>query len=485
MALSEVQYRRLAGPERVIGVEAAAGAGKTHLACELASAWGRNVRSHQSVLFLSHTNAARDVFRRRFAGAASATGVEMKTLDSFCLEILSPYAALWDLPAPLRPPQTVPREWFPTIRRKAWRLLEAKGDIARAIVTRFPVILADEHQDASLHHHAMLMTLAESGAKIRMFGDGLQAILTFDATIPGWDALMADVPTIGLSGSWRWTCNPSLGEWIASARACLRAGRPISLREVPSSIHVVHTGRVSQWSRDPTVIRHLSDLADGDSVVVLGRRNDEVKEIARVPALRLVVNEGSDIAAAEGFIEEVLASVGDAALLAADLVDFMRGLGTLDEQAAAAIVGLDATTTNPVIRTIVRELDSHPNLWGVISATIAAKRGADLLGWGVVHPLALQTVATLPREATSDDVRDLMYQARRSASETAMPTRCASTIHKAKGREFTHVVLPSVDARTYGCSTEDRQLLYVALSRATERLTIMVPDAVSPLVDRD
>ena len=407
----------------------------------------------------------------------------MKTLDSFSLELLSPYAALWNLPVPLRPPRSIPRDWFPTVRRKACRLLEVKGEIAEAIVARFPVIFADEHQDASLYHHAMLMRLAASGAKIRMFGDGLQAILTFDPTIPGWDALMSDIPTLSLSGSWRWTANPDLGEWIADARTCLRAAKPISLRKVPQCVRVVRTGRVSRWSRDSTVLRYLAELADEDSLVVLGRRNDEVKEVARTPALRIVVNEGSDIAAAEGFIEEVIAGVGDAPRLAVELVDFMKSLGTLDAKIVAAITRLDGSSTNSAVRSVVRELNSHSDLSGVIRATIAAKRDAKILGWEVVHPLALHTVVSLPADASADDMRNLMYQAQRSASETAMPPRCASTIHKAKGREFSHVVLPSLDSATFGASHEDRQLLYVALSRATERLTMLIPDAVSPLVD--
>jgi len=45
------------------------------------------------------------------------------------------------------------------------------------------------------------------------------------------------------------------------------------------------------------------------------------------------------------------------------------------------------------------------------------------------------------------------------------------------------VVLPWIDAATFGPDVKDRQLLYVGLSRAKRRLILVVPRAgASPLV---
>ena len=114
---------RLLGEEPLLGVEAAAGAGKTHLACTLAFEFAGKLAAHQEVLFLSHTNAARDVFRRQLSSEGrQSLGVSIKTLDTFCLELISPYASLWRLPIPLRPPSPRPRDWFTEARRKAVNL---------------------------------------------------------------------------------------------------------------------------------------------------------------------------------------------------------------------------------------------------------------------------------------------------------------------------------------------------------------------------
>src|SRR5712692_4932213 len=178
MAVNDADYERLLSDLPLLGVEAAAGAGKTHLACTVAFAAVGRLKPHQEVLFLSHTNAAREVFRRRISSEGPRdVGISVKTLDTFCLELLSPYAGLWDLPVPLRPPTPVPRDWFLDARRKAATLLKKRFEIAQAVAAHYPVIIADEHQDASLHHHSILVSLANAGARVRMFGDALQAIL--------------------------------------------------------------------------------------------------------------------------------------------------------------------------------------------------------------------------------------------------------------------------------------------------------------------
>jgi superfamily I DNA/RNA helicase len=128
-------------------------------------------------------------------------------------------------------------------------------------------------------------------------------------------------------------------------------------------------------------------------------------------------------------------------------------------------------------------LRDDPTLSGIIFAVRVARRAATEIGWEILHPVAVQAIAALPQDCSANDVSDLAYQAQRAAAESAMPARCASTIHKAKGREFDHVVVPSLDSSTFRESQDDRQLLYVALSRAVKHLTLIVPAAdPSPLV---
>ena len=55
------------------------------------------------------------------------------------------------------------------------------------------------------------------------------------------------------------------------------------------------------------------------------------------------------------------------------------------------------------------------------------------------------------------------------------------TAHLARGLEFDRVIVPDADARTYYRSM-DRNLLYVACTRAMHRLTVVTVGEPSPLL---
>jgi hypothetical protein len=320
---------------------------------------------------------------------------------------------------------------------------------------------------------------------VRIFGDALQAILTFDPTIPGWDALMSGVPTVALTGAWRWSEVPELGQWIARARAHLRLRQPIPLNDIPASVRVLEVDRPARtaWTECAAVREVIEEHGHDNKLVVLGRRNDEVSAIARVPSLHLVVNEGSDLDAAEQLIEDAIAGSEDPRAVAEALVSFMVATGTLANTSAEIISALGPACEDSQFEELLMLLRARPTLSGVITAVRGARRSARAIGWEILRPVAVQAIATLPEQCNSDDVSELAYRARRSASELAVPPRCASTIHKAKGREFDHVIIPSLDSNTFRDTQDDRHLLYVALSRAMKRLTLIVPLAApSPLV---
>lgn len=73
-----------------------------------------------------------------------------------------------------------------------------------------------------------------------------------------------------------------------------------------------------------------------------------------------------------------------------------------------------------------------------------------------------------PDEGLAEIVR------RRAHSRAAIPSKAISTIQKAKGLEFPHVVVAACDRQHFGDTKAARARLYVALSRATESLTLLV-----------
>lgn len=70
----------------------------------------------------------------------------------------------------------------------------------------------------------------------------------------------------------------------------------------------------------------------------------------------------------------------------------------------------------------------------------------------------------------------------RTYTRPSPPARAISTIHKAKGLECESVILLPVNADTFPDKDDARCLLYVALSRATHRLQVVLSRAnPSPL----
>jgi DNA helicase-2/ATP-dependent DNA helicase PcrA len=241
-------------------------------------------------------------------------------------------------------------------------------------------------------------------------------------------------------------------------------------------------GSKLSWTQNPDVLEVLHNLRKEESLIVLARRNDEAKAIARLADLGLVVNEGSDVSAVEQVVAEVASVIGDEHAVATAMVDFMIGCGSLAAQTADLIRALDHNRADHRTAEVIGYLQAAPNLPGLVRAIRIARRHAHELGWTISHPTSVSTLALLPISIGVEEVRDLVFQAQRAANEAAMPVRSASTIHKAKGREFDHVVLPWVDASTFSSDIKDRHLLYVALSRARRRLTLIVPTvSLSPL----
>jgi DNA helicase-2/ATP-dependent DNA helicase PcrA len=98
-------------------------------------------------------------------------------------------------------------------------------------------------------------------------------------------------------------------------------------------------------------------------------------------------------------------------------------------------------------------------------------------------PAGLRLLARLRpgEDETPREALDIAVRHRHDAG--AVPRRCASTIHKAKGQEFDHVILAHCSASPFPDTPEARRLLYVALSRARRSVTFLASGrAPSPLL---
>lgn len=111
----------------------------------------------------------------------------------------------------------------------------------------------------------------------------------------------------------------------------------------------------------------------------------------------------------------------------------------------------------------------------------AIKEQADFAGLHVDYPREYWEAVRL---CAATDLRSgLAEQARLNAQIRRLPPpRAISTIHKAKGLEAPNVMIMPCDGATF--RENDRRPLYVAISRASRRLTLVVSRSnPSPIVE--
>lgn len=497
MGLSEARAALRSDAPQVV-VEAPAGCGKTYEAVACAIDLAAALKDHQEVLLLAHTNVAVSEFKRRARSAGAR--VHATTLDAFALGLVAPYAAALDLPSPLIPGDGNGQVPFHLLAPKALELITRAPSIGAAISRHYPVVLLDEHQDSRQDQHDLAMEVGRQG-KVRIFGDPMQAIYGFDSeTLINWETVAntASLRT-SLEDPQRWPQAPELGEWILCAREALRSGRRLPLDTAPDFVRVIHVADLNDMPNPnfngvtPAIIQPLSERLrelDG-STIVLARNNAHVRGLYSAVRGSLVVQEGADFGGAYTALAAAERTVGDSRVLAQAIIDLLsstcRGLNaTFLGQLAASLLPDRLDRGNR--RRIVPLLDALEPLYAMPDLSTWCRCIGQVLRhppeWLRIDlPESLRLLARLlPKEdETPREALDAAVRHRQDAG--AIPRRCTSTIHKAKGQEFDHVVLAHCSASPFPDTPEARRLLYVALSRARRSVTFLVSGrAPSPLL---
>ncbi len=454
-----------------------------------------SLKPWERVLFLSHTNSARDEITHRLKD--TARHVVARTLDSFAMEVVSPYATLWGLPDPVRRPRQSnqrPCQWFLDVRRKAAVLLKKTPALAEAVACRFPFIIADEHQDAARDQHELVMALAGAGARVRFLGDALQGIMLFASDVPGWDALVGNLPAARLNGAWRWRDNPAFADWITAARAALVAREPIDVRGAPDCVETI---RHHDHAPDSQALRnYLRDAVGDGDVVVLVRNNAQALELARDTDLGLDLFEGSNLSPVETFLTSVIEAEGDPHAQLDAVIRLLGDTGSWDQEAAAPlhealakasespppVDDARATEEKSIAGAGVQANLQQPDAPGALLAFRAILQRPSEVRWTMHSRHALGVLRDLPATAANDAIFEAAYAAQRALLGAPMPRRCVSTVHKAKGRQFRHAVIADAGRGSFERTLTGRNLLYVAISRPIQRLTLVVPAEPSPLI---
>jgi DNA helicase-2/ATP-dependent DNA helicase PcrA len=451
------------------------------------------------VLLLSHTHAACGEFQRKCA--ALGKKIDVETCDSFCLKAIGAYARPLGLPSPIESHlgKADGGVAFGALSEKAAELFRRAPTVSRAVAAHYPIIVLDEHQDASIHQHVAVRLLREIGdARLRIFGDPMQAIHPANAdNYVNWDRLWAEADDKGsLVEPHRWADAPTLGEWIMASRAALKAGEPVRLRDAPACVIAVsHDGLAGRngfrdWRVAGGAIHGFSNAAP-KSAAILAFLGEMAKSVAQAGRWRAPLNEGAQLDELDVLIQGIEAHDGNAAAMAGAFLDFLAVIGVgLTNDTSAGLRGRLGATINRgrAGRNQTEWLDclepiyASPDHRGMAIA-MRMVRDTPPAGYTIRYG---DHVWALCAFARTDDPRAFRSTLGRIRRRREWPPQMVSTIHKAKGLDFDHVLLCPVDRHQYPDGVLGARLLYVALSRAKRSIRLVLAgDAPSPHVERN
>jgi hypothetical protein len=284
-----------------------------------------------------------------------------------------------------------------------------------------------------------------------------------------------------------------------AAREALRTGEVLPLRSAPPEVEVrlladlddMPNPNSSQVPR-PLIrpLRQAMNNASG-SVAVLAAHNRHVLGLRRAAAGELPIQEGADLAPAYRALERVELNQGNprelALVIVALLAETATGCDAATRQRLDRWLHPDRIDTRrqhmllPFLN-VLQRLYEQPDLatWCEVVGIVGRQPPA---GMRIDLPDSFRVLGRL-RPAPGDDARQMLDIALRLHREAVTtPLRCVSTIHKAKGQEYDHVVLAHCSRSPFPDNLHSRRLLYVALSRARRSLLILSAGrAPSPLL---
>lgn len=492
----------------LVVIEAPAGTGKTYQGAQYASeASGTLARGR--ILILTHTHAACDVFSARTEMASRR--VEICTIDGLIGQIAGAYHLSLGLPSDVGAWARGRKDGYAEVANKVASLLAAAPMVGFSLADRYPVVICDEHQDASAAQHEIIMAFHTAGSHLRIFADPMQRVFggKSPAAILADDQRWRDLKAAAdryeqLDEPHRWADgSPSLGRWILRVRSTLRDGGKIDLRnDVPDGLTVLTAENRSPKQRggfqlDREEGRPIHGIATkAHSLLVLAAYNDTVSSLHSLFGRRIPIWEGHVREGLAKLVDATHAHAGHPSKIARAALTFINHVATGFSPSAfgnSLLAEIDSGCTSTrrgkpaTLQGLGRLILSDPTHRGV------AKMLGQMEQLIATDPAFSDVRLNRRREfwdaislGAFDDPHDGFGQIahRRSHVRPRLAPRAISTVHKAKGLESQNVLLIPLDASHFAESPNARALLYVALSRATHSLTIVVSRAdQSPLIE--
>lgn len=489
----------------LVVIEAPAGCGKTHQGAQYARRVATCLERGR-VLILTHTHAACAAFSA--ATNQVSRKVEIRTIDSLVAQIATAYHGSLGLPPD-------PGAWATMQGQTGYRrlatgvmsLLWHHPAIAAALAQRYPVVIADEHQDSTEEQHAIIMALHEAGARLRVFGDPMQCIFsraTMAADQERWEAFKRLAATDELDTPHRWSSgSPQLGDWVLAAREALKAGGSVHIPDpLPQglSVHFAENTaqRASAFSCSPVDRRPIDAIVNAEQpLLILTPGNDLASSLRAFWGRRIPIWEGHTRDALTVLVSAISNHAGDGVALVEAVMAFLSSttvgfsptaFGNRFLQEAQHGCTARARGKPAQLQAMARLLLAEPDHLGVSKclSLLDDLRNGGANGFGAIavdHRSEFQDAIRLGTYASAEEALGELHR-RRTFARPMPPARAISTVHKAKGLECDRTLILPCDRQRFGDSAYARCRLYVALSRAKVSLCLVVSRVnPSPLLD--
>lgn len=375
-----------------------------------------------------------------------------------------------------------------------WRLLETHPVLAAAYARRYPIVVADEHQDASELQDAVVRRLGQQ--RLVVLADPMQLIYGFRGSKPerlGRHEIECDA-RFELTTPHRWHGQEATGQWLLAVRARLQGAAAHAA--APEALRIIPTEYFNQM-KARTKVEAAQALRDGmDTVAVIAAFNNDVAQLRNYLCKEGLyprqLGGGDDFEDARADIEQLplLGDITNIAVHAIErvsrlvptlkpaVVNTVKGRLTPDGINLAGNCGAEAKGLLRALAPLYDQGSGH-----YVASVVAA---LDVCAANKHHLPRVEAVRALrsTADAIAGKIVDLEETLASYAESVANSAQAAPrlgrgiyvmTAHQAKGKEFDVAIIVNCGRDQFPDSEDGRRLFYVAITRASKRWVLIPP----------